>query len=263
MDDGCQDETGDARAQTRAGAVVTPTVVLVRPREEGNVGAVARAMANMGLRDLVLVEPAPPISGVARGFGVGGWHVLDQVRRTASLGEAVAPFRRLVGTSSVRHRALRRSRVVVPRELPAVLAQDPPGTPTALVFGPEDKGLARDEIDRCHLVVTVPCDPRHPTLNLAHAVLVVAYELRLTSAVATPAVAAPATAAETEALLETAAVVLHRIGFDHPPIHAGLVRDLRRLLARSGASSLETRILRRLLNRALRRLDRTEGGTAE
>ena len=83
-----------------------PAVILVRPREEGNVGAAARAMANMGLERLILVEPAPPLGGVARGFGVGGWEILENAERAASFDDAVSPFGRLVGTASLRARTL-------------------------------------------------------------------------------------------------------------------------------------------------------------
>ncbi len=238
-----------------------PAVVLVRPREEGNVGAVARAMANMGLERLILVEPAPPLGGVARGFGIGGWPLLDGCTRVASLAEAVASFRRVVGTSSARQRRLRRARLIVPRELPALLREDPPDTDAALVFGPEDNGLNREELERCSPVVTIPCAPEHPTLNLAQAVLIVAYELYAAGPGAgrrRSEEPPPATAAEIEALIGSASRVLRRVGFDHDHIHAGLLRDLRRLAGRSGIIGIETRILRRVANRILRRLGPAE-----
>lgn len=238
-------------------------VVLVRPREEGNVGAVARAMANMGLSELVLVEPAPPIGGVAKGFGVGGWHVLDGVRRVASLEEAVADFHRVVGTTALRERARRRARLVDPRELAEILAQDPPETSTALVFGPEDTGLTRPELERTSPVVRIPTAAEHPTLNLSQAVLVVAWELHRTTAgvEASSSVLSsdrepPATAAEVEGLLEAASAVLDRSGFDQPRIKRSLLADLRRLTLASEASSHEVRVFWRVANRLLGRLDR-------
>ncbi len=239
-----------------------PAVILVRPREEGNIGAVARAMANMGLDRLILVEPAPALGGVARGFGVGGWEILDRAERRASLRDAAAEFGRLVATSSRRRRPLRRQRVVSPRGLPEILAADPPGTRSALVFGPEDNGLRRQEIDLCDPVVTIPTEPAHPTLNLAQAVLILAYELRVSNDDTTsPASPVPgddreplATVAEIEVLEQHLSEILPAIGFDHPPILARLLRDLRRLAVRAGPSSREVRVLRRLCNRAARAL---------
>jgi len=253
----------DRTIQSPAAAAVKfspPAVVLVRPREEGNVGAVARAMANMGLGRLILVEPAPPLGGVARGFGIGGWELLERATRVACLEEAIAPFGRVVGTSSTRQRPLRRKQVIAPRELAAVLRDDPPATATALVFGPESNGLSREELERCSLVVTVPCAPEHPTLNLAQAVLIIAYELYLAPG-ARPArgdEASLATAAEIDLLLGAASRVLRRVGFDYEHIHAGLVRDLRRLVGRSGITGIESRILHRVCNRILRRLGESE-----
>ncbi len=233
-------------------------VILVRPREEGNVGAVARAMANMGLERLILVEPAPALGGVARGFGVGGWEILERAERAASFDAAAAGFGRLIATSSRRRRPLSRSRVVAPRHLPEILAGDPADTSAALVFGPEDNGLTRREIELCDPVVAVPCAPEHPTLNLAQAVLILAYELRVADAGEEDdddRDRAPlASFAELEALEQQLSEILPMIGFDHPPIHAGVLRDLRRLVVRAAPSSREVRILRRLCNRALRRL---------
>lgn len=238
--------------------MTSPAVILVRPREEGNIGAAARAMANMGLERLVLVEPAPRLGGIARGFGVGGWEILERAERAATFDEAVAPFSRLVGTASRRQRPLHRHRVITARQLPEVLVGDPPGAETALIFGPEDNGLSRRELEVCHPVVTVPCAPDQPTLNLAQAVLLIAYELfaaRQTSG-SSPAEESPtgdarAKAGELHALHGQVAELLRDIGYDQEPIRAGLLRDLRQVLARAEPSAREVRILRRLCNRTL------------
>lgn len=136
-------------------------IVLVRPKEEGNVGAAARAMANTGFSRLLLVEPAPPLGATARAFAVGAGAILDRVERHPDLASALAPFRRVVATSSGRDRALAVPAVTA-RELPSRLAADPPGTPTALVFGPERSGLTADELALASLLVSIPCDGRSP-----------------------------------------------------------------------------------------------------
>lgn len=239
-----------------------PAVILVGPREEGNIGAVCRAMANMGLSRLLLVEPAPELGGVARGFGVGGWHILEAVERFDSFEEAIAPFRRVVGTSSRRARPLGKRPLLTPDELMETVAADAPETQTALVFGPEDNGLTRHQLELCHPVVTIPCDPEHPTLNLAQAVLILAYEWHKVQGrdpgAASPVdpppkptdpLDLPATPGEIDAMLGQTDGVLHTIGYDQDPIRRGLLRDLRRLAVRGEITSRETRILRRLLNR--------------
>ncbi len=234
-----------------------PAIVLVRPSEPGNVGAAARAMANMGLSELVLVEPAAEIGRVARAFAVGAGEVLDRARRCPSLDEALAPFGRIVATTSSRSRALREA-PIPPRALPARLAADPTGTRTALVFGPEASGLDNEELARASPLVRIPAAARQPTLNLGQAVLVVAYELYL----ARPregsgeAEEPPAPAAEVEALFDHLGRVLDEIGFARDDTAAGVVRDLRRLAARAAPTRREVSILRGICRRALGELGR-------
>ena len=232
-----------------------PAVILVRPQEEGNIGSVARAMANMGLQRLILVEPAPILGGVARGFGVGGWPILDACERCASFDEAVQPFRRLVGTASARSRSLKHTPPISPRQLPTVLAADAPETETALVFGCESNGLRNDELERCHPVVTVPCAPQQPTLNLAQAVLLVAYELHVArSETASPLLSqkpirALATVAEVDGMMQGVSDTLRQAGYDQDVIHRRMVRELGRVASRAELSGREARLVRRLLNR--------------
>lgn len=242
-----------------------PTIVLVRPLEEGNVGAVARAMANTGFCELILVEPAPVLGGTARGFGVGGWDILDSCRRSASLPEALAGFQRIVGTSSGRGRPFRQLPSLEARELPDWLATDPPETRTAILFGPEDSGLGRSELELCHAVATIPAAMGQPTLNLSQAVLIITYELFLSSglpAAGPPENAEPpATAEEVASLLGRGDEVLLRLGYDQETIRAGWVRDLRSLLLRAAVTTRETRALWRLLNRVSKTI--SAGPTSE
>lgn len=241
-----------------------PAVVLVRPREEGNVGSAARAMANMGLDRLILVEPAAETGKVATAFAVGAKHVLDGALRAGSLPEALAPFRRIVGTTSSRDRRPGIP-VLEPRELPGWLAQDAPDTPTALVFGPEVGGLTNEELAMAGAVVTIPCSPVQPTLNLAQAVLIVSYELfvaRGTPRLAVSSPEPPATAAELDGLLGHAAQVLEKVGFARDDSFEGVLRDLRRLAARAAPDSRDVAILRgicRRTQRALEKRDRERG----
>ncbi|HYX26573.1 MAG TPA: RNA methyltransferase [Thermoanaerobaculia bacterium] len=231
--------------------MAAPAVVLVRPREEGNVGSAARAMANLGLSRLLLVEPAAPLGGTARAFAVGARAVLEGAERVPSLPAALAPFRRVVGTTSTRDRRLGIP-FLTPRELPAWLAQDPPDTPTALVFGPEVGGLTNEELALAGAVVTIPCSPVQPTLNLAQAVLILAYELFLArgdTAAGDAWEEPPAAAGEIDGLLAHAAEVLTQVGFARDDSFAGVLRDLRRLAARAAPASRDVRILRGICRR--------------
>jgi len=217
-------------------------------------------MANMGLDRLILVEPAAVIGKVGTAFAVGAKPILDGAERVTDLHQALAPFRRVIGTTSTRDRRLGIP-LLSPRELPGWLAQDPPDTPTALVFGPEVGGLTNEELALASAVVAIPCSPVQPTLNLAQAVLVLAYELFIariahgghggeTAAPVAPP-EPPASATEIDGLLGHAAEVLARIGFERDDSFAGVLRDLRRLAARAAPDSRDVRILRGVCRRAL------------
>jgi TrmH family RNA methyltransferase len=229
-----------------------PAVVLVEPREEGNIGAAARAMANMGLDELVLVNPAAEVGRVARAFAVSAGHILDTARYASSLPEALAPYRRVVGTTSARARELPLV-PTTPRKLPELLRQEAPDCATALVFGSEVSGLENDHLAHCGLLVSIPCAPVQPTLNLAQAVLVLAYELsiaRLVQVKPEEQRPRPAPVEELEGLFGQLLPVLAAIGFQRDDTFNSVVNDLRRLAARSGATSREVSILRGVCRRA-------------
>lgn len=241
-----------------------PAVILVQPREDGNIGSVCRAMANMGLSELRLVDPVAKLGRMARAMAVGAREILDGAGIYGSLAEALAPFRRVVGTTSARDRQLSVP-VLTPRELPARLAADPPGTPSALVFGSEVGGLTNDEMALCHWIVTIPCALEHPTLNLAQAVLVVAYELFVTTGAGRRGplvegdVALPAETAVVDGLFAHLEDVATAIGFARDRTFPGVMRDLRQLAGRAGLTEREALLLRGMLRRTQNALERATG----
>jgi TrmH family RNA methyltransferase len=168
-------------------------IVLVRPSRPANVAAACRAMKNMGLRTLWLVEAKAGLDEPSsRALAYGAWDVLDGARRAASLVEAVSASGAVVGTS-----ALDVAGAWTPRRLAAEASSLAGGRPLSLVFGPESTGLSAAERALCHRLVRIPSDPEQPSLNLAQAVLVLAYELRL--GLLAGADTADATQAETRA----------------------------------------------------------------
>ncbi len=139
-----------------------------------NVGAVARVMQNMGLRDLVLVAPRCDWRGAqARLLAVRGAVLLEQARVVSSLAEAVAGCQRVLGTAGRVDRGDRP--VVEPVAGLTWLLAAPQG---ALVFGREDRGLSNAELRCCQQLLTIPTDPAYPSLNLAQAVAICAYQAR-------------------------------------------------------------------------------------
>jgi tRNA/rRNA methyltransferase len=218
-------------------------IVLLRPRNPENLGAVARAMKNFGLTDWAIAELGTHDFATARRVAVHAGDVLDRPRLVRTLDEAVADCGWVVGTSSRRVRGKRRlSPAEVARE---ALARAPEGR-TAIVFGDERSGLTNEEVHRCHDLSAIPTDEAQPSVNLAQAVLLYAYELRRAvleagAQPATPAPAAGATDAELGELEEALRTALRASGFlAGPERHA--VRDLVAPLRRARLTRREVRL---------------------
>jgi len=149
-----------------------PRIVLVRTKDAANVGAAARAMKNFGLDELVLVAPRCRIDHRAEALASHAEDVLHAARVVDTLEEAIAGTTLVMGTSA-RERAAANYPVLEPRAAAARLTDG-----TAVLFGPEDHGLANEELTRCQAHVVIPTTG-YASLNLAQAVLVVAYEVAL------------------------------------------------------------------------------------
>ena len=228
-----------------------PAVVLVRPQQEGNIGAVARAMANMGLTRLLLVEPAPLLGDTAFAFAMHAHSILHGAERHGGLAEALGKFDFVVATASLRER-LWPHRVVPPRELPAHLAHHAAGARVALVFGAEVSGLSSAELARANVLVSIPAAPANPTLNLAQAVLLVAYELYLARGAPGAIALEPVTRAtvfQVDHLFGRLQELLAEVGFARDTTIHRVARDLRQMLARAGLSEREAALLSGLLRR--------------
>jgi tRNA/rRNA methyltransferase len=214
-------------------------VVLLRPRNPENLGAVARAMKNFGLSDWAIVALGTHDFAAARRVAVHAEELLDRPRLCATLDEAVADCAWVVGTSS---RSVPRKRRLPPEAVAAEALAGAARGRTALVFGDERSGLSNAEVDRCHALSAIPTDPAQPSLNLAQAVLLYAHELRRAAAPArTPAAAPGATDAALRALEEALRDALRARGFlAGPERHA--VRDLHATLVRSQLSPREAQL---------------------
>jgi tRNA/rRNA methyltransferase len=229
-------------------------VVLVRPHYPGNIGSTARVMHNLGLSRLVLVEPqTDPLSAEARRLSTHGEPILHAARVVPDLGEAVAECALVVGTSAIvaglfREQTVRTPRLLMPTVV-ATLAQSAVG----LVFGPEPVGLTNAELSRCHYLLHIPTDPQYPALNLAQAVAITLYELRLAWLDATRADQGglpagigpepPATFAELERMYQQLRQALEAIHFLYGNKADTLWHAMRHLLGRAQPSAAEVRRL--------------------
>jgi len=226
-------------------------IVLVGAQHPGNIGAAARAMKVMGMSDLALVAPEryPHADATARASGADD--VLAAARVFHTLDEAIADCALAIGASA---RSRRTSwprvdaRVAAGRAVDLAVAQ-----PVALVFGRERSGLENADLDRCQLHLQVPTNPEYGSLNLAAAVQVVCYELRMAAGdrVPEPAPQERVRAADMEGLYGHWDEVLTASGFLDPDNPGVLMRRLRRLFNRAAPDRTELNILRG----ALRALD--------
>ncbi len=224
--------------------------VLARTSHPGNIGSAARAIRTMGFRRLSLVAPAEYPHVDAHKMAAGADDVLEAAERFDSLREAVAECSLVFGaTARLRGVALEElnPRMAARRALDAV-AQ---GREVALVFGNEQSGLSNDEIKLCHAAVHIPSDPGYSSLNLAQAVQVVAYELRMAQLEGSPQrqgnADPPSTAAELEGFFEHLAATLHDIDFHKGRSERTIMQRLRRFFLRAAPDQRELRVLRGIL----------------
>ena len=159
-------------------------IVLVGTTHPGNIGAVARAMKNMGLADLALVNPRyfPDKEATARASGAED--LLENATVVDTLAEAIADCVYVAGASA-RSRAINWPSLDA-RDCAARLLDQGRKGPVAAVFGPEKSGLSNSDLDHCDTLLTIPTNPEFSSLNLAMAVQVVTYELRLAQAIRLP-----------------------------------------------------------------------------
>jgi TrmH family RNA methyltransferase len=158
-------------------------VVLVSPRNPLNIGAAARAMANFGFTRLAVVSPYAPHWREARS-AVGAPDLLQNASECATLAEAVADCTLVAGTGTLTHRKPEQPAILLPALGPAIHSEIARGGRAALVFGPEKRGLTRQDLSRCHLLVQIPTAPEQPSTNLGQAVAVCLYELAVRASAA-------------------------------------------------------------------------------
>ncbi len=150
---------------------------LVEPRESGNIGAAARAIKNMDFKNLCLVNPPELMTEEAKRFARNSIDVLDSAARFGSIRDAVSDKHFIVGTS---RRRSRRRGVFMTVEKGADLIFEMAGTSKiSLLFGREDRGLYNEEIEECAFLMTIPANREQPSLNLAQAVMIIAYEISM------------------------------------------------------------------------------------
>jgi len=151
------------------------SILLVRPRYPENIGSVARAMKNMGLNRLVVVDGSSPLHRDAYKLASGAEGILERAEEFPSLREAISEMEYVVGSTS--RAGKERSPLLTPKNVAEKLIPISEENSIALVFGSEKEGLTNEELSLCHLYVRIPSVESFPSLNLAQAVMVLCYEL--------------------------------------------------------------------------------------
>ena len=244
-------------------------IVLVEPSHPGNIGAVARAMKNMGLHELVLVNPQdfPHSEAFARASGADD--VLAGARVVRGLAEAVAGCGFIAATTS-RERD-QYFRVADVHEAAGRIVREARSAPAAVLFGSERAGLTNEQLESAHLLIRIPANAAYPSLNLAMAVQVVTYELLRARSGSAEAAVAPAEAGrvladpgQMQRLYDHFAQVLEEIDFrDRTQSGTHLMGRIRRFLQRAELDCNEVNILRGVLTAVQGRRRRAggEGGS--
>lgn len=230
-------------------SVIVPAIVLVRPQLGENIGAAARAMLNFGLTELRLVAPRDGWPNPAAGpAAAGAGEVLAGARVFDTVADAVADCTHVYATT------VRRRGLVMPVVTPEEAAREIRGTGTraAILFGSERSGLETEEAAVAHKIVTVPINPDFGSLNLAQAVILLAYEWSKHEPLAMPTqVDDPEPRAshdQLEGLIGQMDAALAEAGFYHPPDRIPSTRlTLRTILTKPGWSNREVQALRGML----------------
>ncbi len=217
-------------------------LVLVRTRNPLNIGAVARAMQNFGARDLRLVAPFEVSFRAARS-AVGAGAVLGEAREFASVAEAVADCRLVVGTTAARRRELQQTLLGLEHAAEPVHAALAQGR-VALLFGSEKHGLTREDLEHCHWLVRITTQDAQPSMNLGQAAAVCLWELaRERHAPVASDEAAAAASGELERLGALLMELLEAGGYVDPNAKTSTVAEVRRLLRRLHVTDGDTHLL--------------------
>lgn len=226
-------------------AIAPVRIVLVEPRESGNVGAAARAMKNFGFTDLVVVGEPRPLDEASVWWASGAEDLVDGAARVTTLADALEGIHVAVATTSGRGRAEQPPRL--PREIGTMRSHLPVSQRMAIVFGRERGGLRSDELDLCTEQATIPTSAQFPVMNLAQAVSLFCYELSMIDGRATEIPGEDsvpkATHEQLERVHQSAQQILLEIGFLNPQNPDVTYRELRSLLNRSEPSERDVIIL--------------------
>ena len=233
------------------------SIILVKPKFPENIGSAARAMKNMGLSRLIIVDGSSPLHANAYKLASGAEDILERAEEFLTVREAISEMGYVVGTTSRGRRE--RSPLLTPEALAKKLISLSQKNSIGLVFGSEKEGLTNEDLSLCQISVRIPSAESFPSLNLAQAVTIVCYELFQTSMEIPKQLVQLAQAEKLEKMFEHMEKTLLHIGFldsDHPK---RIMRALRKLFGRSQMDEREVQILQGIWSQMDRHLRKGEG----
>jgi len=223
------------------------SIVLVDTRTPANIGAAARCMMNMGLGHLILVDPPKDAHQDALKLAAGAHDIIEKAAVFPALVDALAGHGLVIGTS--RHRGRRRKNVRTPRSMAEMVLPLLAKNRVAVLFGNEVNGLENSDLSLCHEIVAIPSSEAFQSLNLSHAVMIIAYELFLASgAYAGRETEQLAPLDETEGFFLQLQETLQTIGFLERDKPERMMFSLRQLFGRARMNSRDVSILRGILS---------------
>ncbi|GAB4412052.1 MAG: RNA methyltransferase [Thermodesulfovibrionales bacterium] len=216
--------------------------VLVEPKEPGNIGASARAMKNMGFRNLELVSPVRFLTDESKRMACNAVDILKHARIYTDFKDAIKDKALVIGTT--RRLGKRRGLILPLKDGVKKVIAAARRNKIAILFGSEDRGLTNKEVEECGFLITIPSEPSAPSLNLAQSVLLVAYELsQKTYKTAAPELSTREELENLYSKIQSALRLLEYIPRGNRDLEKMIMRNIKHLIGRAGLTDWELRML--------------------
>ena len=221
------------------------SIVLVRPKFPGNIGAAARAMKTMDIRDLRLVEPCNYHDEEAVWMAHGSEEMLDNAKSFKNLNAALRGVKAIIGTT---HRTRHiHSPTHYLRDCAMEIMKIASNNRIAILFGPEDKGLLNEELALCDMIATIPQVNEYPSLNLAQSVMLVCYELMMASAIEQEPLSVLASQLQLERMYAHIKRIINVLGYGNRELlPEKILQNIKKVLGRTTLTTTECNMVRGL-----------------
>ncbi len=229
------------------------TIVLVGTRAPGNIGSTARAMKNMGLSNLLLVNPQCQLAEEVLRMATNAQDILKNVKQVLNMRDAVATSGYIFGTTA---RSRKWRSVITPEAMGEKIISLLQNNRVAIIFGPEDRGLSNENLEICHEIISIPTVKGSGSINLSHAVMIVCYEIYSALHCALRGKAKDkrtklASADEVEKMYDHMRDALLEIGFLNRQNPEHTLGSFRRILTRAGLKDEEIKLIRGVFRQLL------------